>query len=138
MSPRHAPRTQDCTESDARQRLRDARAQLDLAELATTTTSAEEMKAAASCAVLAGIAAADAACCKSLGRRSRSQDHRDAVALVRQVEPGGPDAANQLERLLGLKDQARYGFEDIGGQRLNTARRQARALVVFAENALNR
>jgi len=138
VSPRHASRTQDCTGSDARRRLADAMAQLDLAELATASSSAEEKKAAASCAVIAGIAAADAACCKALGRRSRSQDHRDAVALVRQVEPGGVDAAKQLERLLGLKDQAQYGFEDIGGQRLNAARRQARALVAFAENALDR
>ena len=138
MSPRHASRTQDCTYSDARRRLADARAQLDLAELATATSSAERKKAAASCAVLAGIAAADAACCNALGRRSRSQDHRDAVALVRQVEPGGVDAAKQLERLLGLKDQAQYGLEVLGGQRLNAARRQARALVTFAENALSR
>jgi hypothetical protein len=53
--------------------------------------------------VLAGIAAADAVCCSALGRRSRSQNHRDAVALVRQVFPAGPAAARHLERLLGLK-----------------------------------
>jgi hypothetical protein len=123
VSPRHATRTQDCSDSDARRRLADARAQLDLAEPATATSGAEEKKAAASCAVLAGIAAADAACCKSLGRRSRPQDHRDAVALVRQIPLGRVDAAKQLERLLALKDQAQYGFEDIGGQRLNAARR---------------
>jgi hypothetical protein len=137
VSPRHASRTQDCTESGARRRLADARAQLDLAELATASSSPEEKKAAASYAVLAGIAASDAACCKALGRRSRSQDHRDAVALVRQVEPDGVDASKQLERSLGLKDQAKYGFEDIGGQRLNAARRQARTLVAFAERALS-
>jgi len=101
VSPRHASRTQDCGEDDARRRLRDARAQLDLAELASADSNAEEKKAAASCAVLAGIAAADAACCKSLGRRSRSQDHRDAVGLGRQVARGGSDAAKQLDRLLG-------------------------------------
>jgi hypothetical protein len=138
VSPRHGSRTQDCSESDARRRLRDARAQLDLAELAAADSSAEEKKAAASCAVLAGIAAADAACCKSLGRRSRGQDHHDAVALIRQVAPGGADAAKQLERLLALKDQAQYGLADIGGQRLSTARRQARALVAFAEAVLAR
>jgi hypothetical protein len=138
VSPRHASRTQDCDENDARRRLRDARAQLDLAELATADSRPEEKKAAASCAVLAGIAAADAACCKSLGRSSRSQDHRDAVGLVRQVAPGGPDAAKQLERLLGLKDQAQYGLEGIGGQRFLTAQRQARALVGFAESVLGR
>jgi hypothetical protein len=52
-----------------------------------------ERKAAASSAVLAGIAAADAACCTVLGERSRSQDHRDATRLVRDVAPGGADAA---------------------------------------------
>ena len=138
MSPRHASRTQDCDENDAARRLRDARAQLDLAELATADSPPEEKKAAASCAVLAGIAAADAACCKALGRRSRSEDHRDAVALVRQVAPGGSDAAKQLERLLGLKDQVQYGFEDVGGEKLLAARRQARALLAFAESVLER
>jgi len=138
VSPRRESRTQDCDENAARARLRDARAQLDLAEVATAGSTPEEKKAAASCAVLAGIAAADAACCRSLGRRSRSQDHRDAVALVRQVSPGGPDAAKQLERLLGLKDQAQYGLEDLSGQKLLTARRQAQALVRFAERVLGR
>ena len=138
MSPRHASRTQDCDDNDARRRLRDAQAQLDLAELATADSAPEEKKAAASCAVLAGIAAADAACCKALGRRSRSQDHRDAVALVRRVAPGGADAAKQLERLVGLKDKAQYGFEDVSGQKLLTARRQARALMTFAESILGR
>jgi hypothetical protein len=81
---------------------------------------------------------ADAACCKALGQRSRSQNHRDAIALVRQVQPGGADAARQLERLLGLKHQAHNGLRDVGGRRLLTARRQAHALVAFAENVLGR
>jgi hypothetical protein len=138
MSPRQASRTEACGEDDARVRLRDARAQLDLAELAGAASSPEEKKAAASCAVLAGIAAADAACCKAVGQRSRSQNHRDAVAVVSQVSPGGPDAAKRLERLLGLKDQAQYGLGDITGQKLSTALRQARALVEFAEKVLGR
>jgi hypothetical protein len=70
------------------------------------------------------------------GRRSRSQDHHDAVALLRQVSPGGPDGARQLERLLGLKDQAQYGFEDLAGQKLVAALRQARALIALAERTL--
>jgi hypothetical protein len=138
VSPRQSARTQTCSEGDARGRLRDARAQLDLAEIAGANSTPEDRKAAASCAVLAGIAAADAACCKALGERSRSQSHRDAVALVRQVVPGGADAAKQLERLLGLKDQAQYGFEEVGGQTLAAALRRARALVAFAETALGR
>jgi hypothetical protein len=131
-------RTQSCDADDARGRLRDAHAQLDLAELATADSSPEERKAAASCAVLAGIAAADAACCKALGRRSRSQDHRDAVALVRDVAPGGSNAAVHLGRLLGLKDHAQYGLQDVGGQKLLAALRRARALVAFAVQTLER
>ncbi len=116
MSARRG-RVQTCDEGDARARLRDARAQLDLAEVSGTATP-EERKAAASCAVLAGIAAADAACCRALGERSRSQDHRDAVLLVRRVSPGGPDAARALERLLAVKDVAQYGLGDMSRQRL--------------------
>jgi hypothetical protein len=138
VSPRQPSRVQTCGEDDARKRLRDARAQLDLAELAGGDSSPEERKAAASCAVLAGIASADAACCKALAQRSRSQNHRDAVALVRQVAPGGAAAARQLERLLGLKDHAQYGLDDVTGQKLVAAVRQARALVAFAEAVLAR
>jgi len=61
VSPRRATRAQDCGENEARTRLRDARAQLDLAEAASANSPPEERKAAPSCAVLAGIAAADAA-----------------------------------------------------------------------------
>jgi hypothetical protein len=52
--------------------------------------------------------------------------------------PGGPDAAKQLERLLGLKDQAQYGFDQVGGQSLVASLRQARALVAMAETVLGR
>jgi hypothetical protein len=131
-------RTQQCTKDEARARLRDAEAQLVLAELADASSPAEERKAAASCAVIAGIAASDAACCQALGQRSRSQDHRDAVAVVRQVSPGGPDAAKQLSRLMNLKDQAQYGFETMSGQKLTSSVRQARALVEFAREVLAR
>jgi hypothetical protein len=138
MTPRQAGKTQPCDVQHARTRLRDAYAQLELAELASANSGSEEKKAAASCAVLAGIAASDAACCAALGQRSRSQNHRDAAALLRQVTPGGPTGAGQLERLLGLKDQAQYGFEDVAGHKLIAALRQARALVALAEQALTR
>ena len=65
---------------------------------------------AASLAVLAGIAAADAACCATLGRRHRGQDHRDAARLLEGVEPDGPAMAKDLRRLLGRKDDAHYGL----------------------------
>jgi hypothetical protein len=42
---------------------------------------------AASVAILAGIAAADAACCQALGRRSRSDNHHDAEILLAETPP---------------------------------------------------
>lgn len=137
MSPRHEPRTQTCDREGAAARLRDARAQLQLAER-PAGGGAEAEKAAVSCAVLAGIAAADAACCAALEQRSRAQDHRQAIALLRQIAPGGAEGAVQLQRLLGVKDRAHYGFEDVSGQQLKAAMRQARALVALAEAVLAR
>jgi hypothetical protein len=98
----------------------------------------EYSSAAAALAVLAGIAAADAACCQALGRRSRGQGHRQALALVKQVEAGGSEAAKAFGRLLNLKDQARYGLFDVGGKDLQSAIRQAEALVTFATDVLRR
>jgi hypothetical protein len=138
MSPRKGSRTSACGEREARVRLADAKAQLQLAELAGKGSPAAEIKAAVSSAVLAGIAASDATCCKALGRTNRAQNHRDAVELLGQVSPGGADAAKQLERLLSLKDESQYGFTDLTGQKLQQAVRRARALVTHAENVLRR
>lgn len=92
----------------------------------------------AALAVLAGIAAADAACCAALGRRARGQDHKQAVALVQQVSPGGTEAAKYLDRLLDLKDTAHYGVINVSGAELRSALRRARALVEFANGFLRR
>jgi hypothetical protein len=88
--------------------------------------------------VLAGIAAADAACCKALGERSRSQDHRDAIKLIRQISPGGSDAANDLQRLLAIKDEAQYGFRGVTATQFDRTFRRAKALVDFAGEVLQR
>lgn len=58
--------------------------------------------------MLAGIAAADAACCARLGFVSRGQDHSQAVALVATVRPDGDKLAKDLERLLVIKDKVQY------------------------------
>jgi hypothetical protein len=131
-------RIQNCDEGDARARIADARAQLEFAELAGSSSTVAERKASASAAVLAGIAAADAACCKALGHRSRSQSHADAVGIVRSIAPGGAAAARHLGRLLQLKDRARYGLDPVSGPQLTAAVRQARALVEFAAGVLER
>ena len=139
MSPRRSGRTQECSEADAATRLRHARKFIEVAELvAGEGDEIEYASQAAALAVLAGIAASDAACCKALGRRSRGQDHRAAIALVEQVSPGGQRAAQSLNRLLNLKDEAQYGLFDVGGDDLKSAMRQANELVAFAEATLLR
>jgi hypothetical protein len=139
MSPRAPGRTQRCSEQDARARLTHARRFLEVAELtAGEGSDAQYTSPAAALAVLAGIAAADAACCKALGLCSRAQDHRQAADLVEQVTPSGKQAASSLRRLLSLKDEAHYGLFDVGGKDLQAALRQARALVTFAEEVVQR
>jgi hypothetical protein len=139
MSPRRSAHTQACSDADATTRLRHARKFFEVAELvAGEGDEIAYASQAAALAVLAGIAASDAACCKSLGRRSRGQDHRTATTLVEQVTPGGKRAAQSLNRLLSLKDEAQYGLFDVGGQDLKSALRQASELVQFAEETLRR
>jgi hypothetical protein len=83
--------------------------------------------------ILAGIAAADAACCHALGRRSRSDNHHDAEALLAEITPGGRGAAKHLRQLIDIKDTAHYGFISITSAQLKRALRQAQHLVEFAE-----
>ena len=132
-------RSQRCSPQDARNRRRHAVKFLEVAEIAAGEheQDPEYASVAVSLAVLAGIAAADAACCKALGERSRSQDHHDAEEFLRRVSDG-EDAAKQLHELLSLKDEAHYGFFDVSAAELKGALRRARALVTFAENVLRR
>ena len=139
MSPAGSARTQRCSEADAAHRLRHARKFLEVAELlAEEGDDIEYASPAAALAVLAGIAASDAACCKALGMRSRSQDHRQAATLLERVAPGGKTAAKTLERLLNLKDEAHYGLFDVSGNDLKSALRQASKLVELGSEVLGR
>lgn len=83
----------------------------------------------AALAVLAGIAAADAATCFRLGKRSRGQDHKGAIILLRSVVPGGEDLAKDLVRLLDLKDTAHYGVLGVSDVAARKAVEWARRLV---------
>jgi hypothetical protein len=93
---------------------------------------------AAGLAVLAGIALADAACCAALGSRARGQDHRQAVSLLTDVQPGGVEAARHLERLLNVKDAAHYGVINVTAAELRGALRSAERLADFAKEVLAR
>jgi hypothetical protein len=137
VSPRGPIRTQPCSETDASNRLRHARLFLEVARLvADEGEDIEYASPAAALAVLAGIAASDAACCKTLGRRSRGQDHREASSLLGQIVPGGKRAANSLDRLIEIKDEAHYGLFDVAPKDLRSALRQAKGLVGFASDVV--
>lgn len=138
MSPARTGRTQPCSLAQGHTRLEHARKFQEVAELTAAEADPDYTSVAAALAVLAGIAASDAACCKALGRRSRGQDHHTAGDLVRQIEPGGKDAANALRRLINIKDEAHYGLLAVSGKDLQAAIRQSKALVHFAEGTLRR
>ncbi|HET8930523.1 MAG TPA: hypothetical protein VFN21_07700 [Acidimicrobiales bacterium] len=104
-------RMQSCDRRAALSRLAQAEAFLLAAELLVDDDSdAAAPSVAASLAVLAGIAASDAACCARLGVRARGQAHTEAVELLGSVDPGGTSMAKDLQRLLNRKDDSQYGI----------------------------
>ena len=110
MTPRAQPRRSPCGRVEATARLAQADAYLAAARLVVDDPSdVANAGVAASLAVLAGIAAADAACCARLASRARGPDHREAAALVATVAPHGPAMAKDLQRLLDRKDTVHYG-----------------------------
>lgn len=104
-------RTQDCAPSHAKIRLQQATAMLEVAGLVQHEESdAAHPSVAAALAVLAGVAASDAACCAALHRRPRGQSHIEAAALLESVNPHGGSMAKNLRRLLSAKDSSHYGL----------------------------
>jgi hypothetical protein len=103
-----------------------------------TSTDLEYASVAASVAILGGIAAADAACCAALKRRSRSDNHQDATKLLADIEPEGKRAAAAMRQLVGLKDSAHYGLLSVTKRELKQAVRQASYLTEFAERVILR
>src|SRR5205823_5471895 len=89
------PRTHSCTPATALGRLRKAEQFLDAAttirELAADETDVSD--AFVTLLVHAGIAAADAICCRVLGEHARGDDHGQAVQLVGRVRPDGAELA---------------------------------------------
>ena len=132
-------RTQPCDRAQARTRLDNAQKALEVAELVAGEQEIPASRSvAAALAVLSGIASADAACCAALGRRSRGDDHREAVALLRQIVPFGDRAAKALIDLLNLKDTAQYGLIPITRRQLTTTLRRARTFLDLAADVLHR
>lgn len=124
-------RTRPCSRADASVRLRQAETLIEVADLVTSDDSdVANPGVAAALAVLAGIAAADAACCARLARRARGQSHIEALVLVRSISPGGPEMAKDLQRLLGRKDDGHYGMAFVSAS-------EADRMVAWAKRLLN-
>ena len=135
-------RVRPCDGNQAKQRMARAREFLEVAELVVVEKDQDASfvyaSSAASLAVLAGIAASDAACCKVLRERSRSESHRDAEQLLVQITPGGKKAAEDLRELLNLKDKAQYGFLTMSVPEVRKVMRRANRLIDFAAVVLSR
>lgn len=135
MSPRPSGRVAACDRTDAQLRLRHAESFLMVADLVLAQPDDPFLaltSVAASLAVLAGIAASDAACCAALKQRARGQDHEQAIDLVKSVSPGGEQMARDLGRLLSLKDSVHYGVVIVPADRAASAVGWARRLVEHA------
>lgn len=105
---------QSCDLQQARTPLRQADSFIEAADavllLADGVDDVATPSVAASLAVLAGIAASDAACCARLQSRPRGQNHVDAVPILATVVPHGIEMSKDLARLLQRKDDAHYGL----------------------------
>lgn len=80
--------------------------------------------------VLCGIAAADAVCCRRLGEYSRSENHADAVELLKRVDPS---LAPPLSRLVSDKSADAYGASTVPARRVDQTRTAAKKLLDYAE-----
>jgi hypothetical protein len=109
-------RAQDCNREHALSRFQQAESFVEVADMVITASSngVATSGVAAALAVLAGIAASDAACCAKLKMRPRGPDHKEAVPMLATVRPHGPQMSKDLGRLLHRKDDARYGLHLIG------------------------
>jgi hypothetical protein len=123
-----------CGETEAKARAKVARLYFTVAQMASGEGDPEAWgNVAVGNAVLAGIAASDAICCKVLGRRSRESDHRAARSLLEKVDR---ELSKALQTLLELKDTAHYGDKLLVASKVIQAIRAAEKLVTVAEERL--
>ena len=131
-SPNH---TRAVERSFARTRLADAHTFRRQAEITIELIDATNArKVAASSAVLAAIAAADAACATALGLTWKGE-HTKASTLLRQVA-GGSEAAIALGRIVASKTEWQYLERDVTEAALIKALRQADKVIAFAEGVV--
>ena len=127
-------RTAPCDSIYAEERYDKAQAFALAAELDPLSESGPLRSVAVSNAVLAGVAATDVICCLSLGRRSASSNHNDAVALLRETPGRGQNAGHHLRMLLSVKYRAQYDNRNPNMSETKRALRSMRSLLRIAES----
>ena len=133
-------RSATCGKEEVRTRFTHAQKFLEVAGLvageADDGIDPASASVAAALAILAGIAASDAACCLALNKRSRNENHAQAPAYLRSITGGGK-AADALSELISLKDTAHCGVINISSKELKVAMRRATSLVDFAQSVFD-
>ena len=121
----------------AQARLDDARAFLQQTEISLQFVDGPRRNATAvSSAVLAGIAACDAACALALGIVSAGA-HDQALRLLTRVS-GSTKAVGDLSKLVAIKAAAQYTGKSIAERQATDAIKRAQRLIAFAESQLRR
>jgi len=108
-------------------------AELALSDDTNTATPA----VAAALAVIAGVAAGDAACCAKLRKRPRGQSHTEATTMLSTVSPHGAEMAKDLAVLLAAKDESHYGLSLVGRTKAKQMVSRAQRLVDRARLVVN-
>ena len=127
-----------CSRIDARNRLEQAEKFLEAAELFSGDDDPNGANVSAGNAVLAAIAAADAACCAALGEHAQGESHAEAPKVLATVPGGGRDASNALKRAVAIKSKAQYGLIPLSKADRDKAILQAEKLIGFARTVLER
>lgn len=130
-------KTRPVDRAHAENRLNDARAFLQQAEISLQFVDGPRRHATVvSSAVLAGIAACDAACALALGMVS-SGAHDQAVRLLTHVS-GSTKAVGDLSKLVAIKTATQYTGKSMAERQATDAITRAQRLVAFAESQLRR
>ena len=130
-------KTRPVDRAHAETRLNDARAFLQQADIRLQFVDGPRRNATVvSSAVLAGIAACDAACTLALGIVSAGA-HDQAVRLLTRVS-GSTKAVGDLSKLVAIKTAAQYTGKSMAERQATDAITRAQRLVAFAESQLRR
>lgn len=130
---RNTGKTEDCTKSDARNRLTQAEMYAEVAGMVIGEDDGASLSVATGNAVLAAIAASDAICCHASGTRWRGNKHSDAVKHLDEKVTADPKLAGLLREVLEDKDAAHYGLDNVRLSKAKSAVRKATQLVEAAK-----